>query len=318
MFATAFLAGCEKKDTSRASASETAKLPTVEPAQHSTETRMGATENDESKQRTGLERMQKNAELVLSPDRPNPVGEKLKRELEGLHPNDPEFTKRLARLWDESLAHIDERNLKSSNILEVASGIFLPTELTDHRSVNIGEDTPAAILTGVSYIAAAAREEMLVDFAKKRMNALPPTSIDLETFRILNSAIIELGPTKKISAFEPWKPLAKARNPLYRLLALRAAIRTTAQSASNLSSEDPSYNRVDGSAKLDFYLNFLDEKDPIMLAEAISAVATVPTPEARKAIENFQASQMQRGNASLLQAAADALRTQELITQSSR
>jgi hypothetical protein len=41
-------------------------------------------------------------------------------------------------------------------------------------------------------------------------------------FQALNDAVAELGPTMKVSQFEKWEPLGKARNPLFRLLALRA------------------------------------------------------------------------------------------------
>jgi hypothetical protein len=81
-----------------------------------------------------------------------------------------------------------------------------------------------------------------------------------------------------------------------------------------LSSEDPSYNRINGSAKLGFYLSFFDEIDPIILTEAVVAVATVPTPEARQAIEKFQAQQLQKGDAVLLQISEDALRSQKNIS----
>ena len=41
----------------------------------------------------------------------------------------------------------------------------------------------------------------------------------------------------------------------------------------------------------------------------------MPTPEARRAIENFQVEQQQRGDATLVKRAVEALRTQELVTR---
>jgi hypothetical protein len=165
---------------------------------------------------------------------------------------------------------------------------------------------------------ALGRIELLPEFAMQRANVLPPTGVDLAMFDALNNALDELGPTRLGTPFEPWVQFASAANPVYRLLALRAAMHTTSHAAIGLSPEDPNYSRADAPAKLGFYLRYLSESDPVILTEAIAAIATVPTPEARQAIERFQATQQQRGDAALAQSAAEALRTQELIAQGTR
>jgi hypothetical protein len=102
------------------------------------------------------------------------------------------------------------------------------------------------MLGGVSFMAASSRDDLLVEFAKVRADTLPPTISDLAVFQALNSAITELSTGTKSSAFEPWQGLATAKNPLWRLLALRAAMFTTSQAAFAMSSEDSTRAKVDG------------------------------------------------------------------------
>ena len=207
--------------------------------------------------------------------------------------------------------------LPSSKSDSVAKGTILPKEFLSPRDVDVSTDNPAAMLDALGFIALD-RSGLLPELAKQRANALPPSSVDLVIFDAINGALKELDPPRVDSPFAPWEQLGSAKNPVYRLLALRAALCTSSPAAAGLSPEDPNYARVDASAKLGFYMSYLSEADPTILSEAIAAIATVPTPEARQAIEKFQATQQQRGDATLIQVAADALRTQELITQGKR
>jgi len=137
-------------------------------------------------------------------------------------------------------------------------------------------------------------------------------------FQAINSVLEELGPYKIKSHFEPWTALGKAPNPLYRLLALRAATFTTSQEAWNTSPEDKEFNAMDGSAKLGFYLEYLDEEDPVILSQVVRALTFVPKPEARQAIEKLETTGEQKGDASLVQTAKEALRTMDLMSKGSR
>jgi hypothetical protein len=225
---------------------------------------------------------------------------------------------KVSRIWGENVAHLPTTTLPSAADAAVANGTKLPKEIGEATEPSRPSTVPEAMLKGLSLTAAATRTELLSQFAQQRANALPPTAADVAIFEALNDGIGELSPTRGASAFEVWEPLASAANPIYRLLALRAAMHTTSRAAAGLSSEDPNYTRIDAPAKLGFYLRYLNESDPTILSEAIAAIATVPTPEARQAIEKFQVTQQQRGDAALIQVATDALRTQEIIAQGAR
>jgi len=320
---TAFLNGCGKEEAPEVSASKPEKPATVKPSQPLLVPPNVATTSSANESNPSAERQpkRKHPHLIIPPDQPKPTTDRLQREFGAITSNDPELPMKVSRLWKESVAQLSAAALPSAMDAKVANGTRLPTELVValHASSDKSDDaSPQDMLNGLGFVMASTQTDLLSQYAQERMHALPPTAADLAIFEALNRGIGELNSSSGVATFEMWEPLAKARNPLYRLLALRAAIRTTSRAASSLSSEDPNYTRVDGPAKLGFFLSFLDESDPIILAEAIAAVATVPTTAARQAIENFYAVQQQRGDAALAHVAAEALRTQELITQGIR
>ena len=315
--ASLLLFGCERAETPSAFPRKSENKEDLEAPQNSSEPQnpVADASNRGYREITSLELKQRYPELDFTPDRPNPIGDRLNRELGGLRPDDPSFASKVDSLWRENISRLSSEVLGSASDFDIAKGLRLPKEAVANEPADMWSDTPEAMIGGLAYVAASVPDCLLPDLALLQSDRLPPTKSDLVVFQALNDAVAELGPTMKVSQFEKWEPLGKARNPLFRLLALRAAIRTTSQAASALSSEDPNYIRVDGPAKLNFYLSFLGEADPVILAEAIGAVATVPTPEARRAIENFQVEQQQRGDATLMKRAVEALRTQELVTQ---
>lgn len=315
--ASLLLFGCDRAETPSAFPRKSEYKEYLEAPQTSIEGQEAVTEasNRGDRKSTALELKQRYPDLVLTPDRPHPIGDRLKRELEGLRPDEPSFASKVDSLWRENISRLSSEVLGSASDFDIAKGLKLPKEVVANEPADMWSDTPEAMIGGLAYMAASVPDCLLPDLALQQSNRLPPTKSDIVVFQALNDAVAELGPTMKVSQFEKWEPLGKARNPLFRLLALRAAIRTTSRAASALSSEDPNYTRVDGPAKLNFYLSFLGEADPVILAEAIGAVATVPTPEARRAIENFQVEQQQRGDATLVKRAVEALRTQGLVTQ---
>jgi hypothetical protein len=314
----AMLIGCDRKKTPRSleeSASPTA-IPVTEPKG----TPGAASSSEVEDKETRAVREPKRHPNPAIPPRPlNPIGDRLNAALANLHPNKREYSDGIRRLWLEETKKVPVQILESASKIEVARGLILPKEFSSLKLPDLTNDTPEAALIFISFASlATGQDDLLVELAKQRMEELPPTNLDLAIFQALDSSIKEMKQDSIIVQLENWEQLATSVNPIYRVLALRAGWHSTAKKAIGLSKEDPNFNIVNGSAKLDFYISFLDEGDPIILAEAIAAVATVPIPEARQAIEKFQEEQQQRGDVVLVQAAAQALRTQELVAQGSR
>jgi hypothetical protein len=316
--AALLLAGCDRDSSKNATVPKSEQEQASNPAaKHETKPNGAPIAAADSNQVPKRGPKQKYPKLISSPPPANAITERLARELSGIRPADPNFKTKVRQLWRDNVSAVPDSRLSSTAEESVAKGVNLPKELFSPRTRDTSIDNPAAMIDALGFVALG-RIELLPEFAMQRANVLPPTSVDQVVFDALNNALNELGPTRLGSPFEPWVQFSSAANPIYRLLALRAAMHTTSQAALGLSSEDPNYTRVDAPAKLGFYLRYLNESDPTILSEAIAAIATVPTAEARQAIEKFQVTQQQRGDAALAQVAAHALRTQELITQGTR
>ena len=262
---------------------------------------------------------QKQPQRVILPEKPNSTAEKLNRELKGLDAKGPEFARKLTQLWNESIAQLLTTPLPSAANADVAKGVMLPKEImpvlesTESRS---HDESAIAMLCGVSGMAAFGRSELLSQFANQRANVLPPTAADIAVFEALDEGIREVSSMPGAASFELWEPFANATNPIYRMLALRAATYTTSRAVAGFTSDElPNFTQVDTAAKLAFYLKYLNEKDSVILMEALDSLSAVPLPKAREAIEKFHASQLEKGDEVLAKAAADALRIQELITK---
>ena len=66
-------------------------------------------------------------------------------------------------------------------------------------------------------------------------------------------------------------------------------------------------------ARTAFYQMYLNETDPAILSEAVRAMGTVPSADAKAALQRFRAAQQQAGNAELVTAADEALRSCESL-----
>jgi hypothetical protein len=223
-------------------------------------------------------------------------------------------------LWNDGFARLPNMPLPSSKVSEIADGTKLPDEietvLRESRS-GTGEDTAEELVRGVAMWSALMCNDILTDFAKQRANTLPPTKADIAIYEALNAGIGEFTQTRgqnSYASFEQWEPFANALNPIYRLLALRAASVAVSKPAWEVDVDSKEFNQINAKPKMEFYLNYLDEKDTLILANAIRSLGTVPLPEARQAIEKFHAQQLQKGDTVLIQAAEEALRTQENIS----
>ena len=315
------LIACEREKSSKIDSSEINKPATVttppKVAESKSDTVTIPLSNADRELSQKREPKQKYLELVKLPEQPNPTVERFNREIKGINGNDPAFAKKLTQLWSESIAQLPATPLSSAEDAEVTKGLLLPREILLYLKATATRDddgSAEAMLCVVAAWSAMVRDQLLTEFAIKRSNILPPSSIDIAMFSAINRSLEELGPIQKKSPFEPWVYFVDSANPIYRLLALRAATYTTSQAAWNLSSESEEFNRVDASAKLGFYLSYIEEKDPIILTELMRPLGHIPLPEARQAIEKILAQQVQLGNRNLIEAAEEALETQKIIS----
>ena len=118
-----------------------------------------------------------------------------------------------------------------------------------------------------------------------------------------------MNPSTNRPYLELWQPLAQAKNPVYRLLAIQAVNRSISTSARGISTEDRRFSVADAPAKVAFLRPFLEEQDPSILSEAVRAMGALPSPDAKAELEAFLDVQRQAGNESLVLAAEEALRT---------
>ena len=309
------LTGCDKKDQSQKHAftteEPTSKETTMEPKD--VEDLQKLSEKREPGARLPK---QKFPNIVIPPDQPNLVGERLKREFSGLDPKSAEFRSLTLKLWNENLNKLVKEPLQSSSNLEVANGYTLPFEYKSWKVTNPNSDSPENMINGLGLMVLLSGDDLMIDLIKLRSDIIPPSEVDFIIFKSMSTALDEIRQVGTVSNFEKWKELSASRNPLYRLLALKAARRSVTQSAIGVSPESPDYNRLNAQPKLGFYLGFLAEKDLIILTEAISAIATIPTPDAKIALEKFENLQMQNKNTYLAQLAKEALRTQKIMAES--
>lgn len=264
---------------------------------------------------------QKYPELVTQPEQPNPIKDKLNKAIVNADGNISNLSANFTQLWNDGIARLPNTPLPSSKVSEIADGTRLPNEIETvlrESRLGTGEDTAEELVRAVAMWSALMCNDILTDFARQRANTLPPTKADIAIYEALNAGIRQFTQTRgqsSFASFEQWEPFATAANPIYRLLALRAAPIAVSKPAWEVNVDRKEFNQINAMPKMKFYLSYLDEKDPVILANAISTLATVPLPEAREAIEKFHAEQLQRGDKALIQAAEEALRTQKIISR---
>ena len=315
LFSITLLMGCNKKEAAQSSTQETRTLnPAVAPQLPAANKNLA---NEERVQRTMQMPKQKHPQIITSPDKPNPIGERLIKELSSLRPDGKQYTEKIRELWNQNLRKLSDAPLQSASDDLIAKGNFLPIELNQVRQLDRTQVTPEASLLFIVFASlASGQDSILHEFAKQRANVLPPTTADLAIYDALSAGIGEFTTTRgqsSYTSFEKWEPFANAANPIYRLLALKAAPVAVTKPAWEVDIDSKEFNRINELPKMNFYLSYLNEKDPIILSKAIRSLSFVPLPEARQAIENFHAQQLKKGDTVLIQAAEQALKTQKLI-----
>jgi|694.fasta_scaffold59126_2 hypothetical protein len=222
---------------------------------------------------------------------------------------------KLKRIWISNKSTIDIESLPSCSDEDVASGILLPEEYPKAGQLEIlaQNNKNVMLMLNAALIASHTCPELIYELALDRSNTLPPNSIDIIIFLVLDAAVGEWSPSKTYVEFDKWESLSAAKNPFYRVLALRASSGSTSRSAKDVNSESITFNKVDGQYKLKFYLDFLEEDDEVILFEVIRRIALVPTEEARLALLKFAGQRAVSDNARLLPLVKDAIVMQSRI-----
>lgn len=145
------------------------------------------------------------------------------------------------------------------------------------------------------------RPDLMTSLAQERAKTVPPTAADYILFNAIIEGLAE-SPFMESTGNDSEKPktlpygsellaLAKAPNPIYRLLAVRAAPRA----------------ETDKAKLVAFYSEFLNETDSFIQAAAVDGLATMRAPVALSALQSFEARARQQGNAEIEDAAKQAI-----------
>jgi len=263
--------------------------------------------------------------LVGEPEPLDPVRDRLRREFDGITANDPRFFQTLRKLWSAASIPTADRAVNSASVNEVALGVLLPSELKSlleqigpmDEALPFTRDAQSKdtvhMLELLAGLSGTVGGNHLPSLLADRANQLPPTDADLAAYYAVSQGIGEMNPSTNRPYLELWKPLTQAKNPIYRLLALKAGERAISENARAISTEDRRFNSADAPAKVAFFQPFLIEQDPIILKEAVRAMGSLASPDAKAALERFRASQEQAGNSELVGAADEALSSCESL-----
>ena len=320
-FALLTLVACDREESASPSLPKSEKLssPAASPEllQSQPESQKSTSLSSDPDQLNLRAPKQRHPEIVTQPEQPNPIRDKLNEAITGANGNIAKLSENFTGLWNDGISRLPDKPLLSSEAADIGNGTRLPKEIEMLSQHGTGEDTAEQLIRGVALWSALMHNDLLTQFASQRANTLPPKTADVVVYEALVTGIQEFSQTRgqsSYASFEKWEPFANVPNPIYRLLALKAASTAASIPAWNVDVDSKEFNRINEQPKLEFYLSYLDEKDAIILAEAIRSLARVPLPEARQAIENFHAQQLQKGDTVLIQAAEEALRTQKLIS----
>jgi hypothetical protein len=126
-----------------------------------------------------------------------------------------------------------------------------------------------------------------------RAGSLPPTKGDVVVFRAFSDGLLFLEHPAILNdgQFNGWLQLATARNPVYRLI----AVRTFNSVSSDLAQRSAVYRRL------------LNDSDPAIAKMAVTGASLNLTPETSAALSEFRERHNRLGNADLAETAGKAL-----------
>ena len=259
------------------------------------------------------------------------VAARISAEMAGLKKYDPAMPAKFAKLWKTAWPSSFNAPLPDTANANVAAGLVLPATIADSRTqresfiaqlqrgelgtiANNDELEAAYMMFGLAVGDSQSGAGNLMRVIAERANQVPPTKGDLVLFNIASQALRDMqrgGPNA--TTFADLIPFAEGKNPVYRLLALQASYNAVTNPTRNLSSENPQAEVMLAPARTAFYQMYLNESDPAILSEAVRAMGTVPSADAKAALQRFRATQQQAGKTELVNAADEALRSCESL-----
>lgn len=143
-------------------------------------------------------------------------------------------------------------------------------------------------LTWLATLDSMSGGKQLASHLQKRANSWPPSNLDLAIFYASLEGVRELNPSTNKPVLEEWEPLTKAKNPIYRLIALKASIPATPRDTLHISTEDPKYNQAVVPGMVRFYEHYLNEKHPLILSELIASVQTITSKDSMDLLKKLR------------------------------
>jgi len=242
------------------------------------------------------------------------IAQRIHEEFHGVVHETSAAQSKFGSLWRGAAPASFAQTLGSAALPEVANGKAMPHEAAKallganelNAAITAGRfpftdanmESFDAILTKLSLALSSTTSGIatLPEVLKERMNALPPTTEDLAALLAVEQALREMrtsGPGA--TPLDQWRPLANARNPIYRYLALLAAPHTTTNgtpSTGDASTRDPRSS----ADLLSFYQPYLSEQDDLFVERAVLFIGSLGTSIARQTLESFAKQQRVKGS----------------------
>lgn len=257
------------------------------------------------------------------------VAARITQALEGIGPQSPDAARKVARLWEAATVPSLEESITVGGI-NASSETQLPSEISEIASLS-DKEIEALLVDGrlpfsksaEEFDAAASRLMLalgstvaglgeLPPLLRDRANSLPPTREDIVNYFAVSQALRELrSGGAGATTLQEWESISNAKNPVYRLLALMAAQKAATPDTRFESSESRDYSEIVLPERLAFYQRFLEEDDPIILAETLKAIGNVSLPQAKAVLESFREQQLATGNSEIAELSEAAIRSCE-------
>ena len=218
---------------------------------------------------------------------------------------------------DELLSELPKTHVKDSSDNAVASGKVLPeearliTDLTGDNRVQFGENEHEKNLTNrLQYITLAEfgnknkSPEVFLNSLLPYKDRLPPARADLIIYRASWVNFNEISMNTHGASIDLWQQFANAKNPIYRMLAIKGAVSSIPEKYRSFHSKngpaDPRLRYWLASGRISFLKQFLSEEDPIILRNLYSAFYQTVHPDLLDILEYQQKREVVLANEELL------------------